>query len=183
METEELAINEKKEIVLGGGCFWCIEAVFEEANGVESIVSGYSGGKIKNPSYREVSNSKTNHAEVCKITYDTKKITLSNILEIFFLAHDPTTLNRQGNDIGKHYRSIIFYNDQSEKKIIEDYIKKINSSIFNNNIVTEVKQSDAFYLAENYHQDYYKFNKEQPYCKIIISPKISKARKKLSKYY
>jgi peptide-methionine (S)-S-oxide reductase len=183
METEELAINEKKEIVLGGGCFWCIEAVFEEANGVESIVSGYSGGKIKNPSYREVSGSKTNHAEVCKITYDTTKITLSNILEIFFLAHDPTTLNRQGNDIGKHYRSIIFYNDQSEKKIIEDYIKKINSSIFNNNIVTEVIQSDAFYLAENYHQDYYKYNKEQPYCKIIISPKISKARKKLSKYY
>ena len=183
METEELAINEKKEIVLGGGCFWCIEAVFEEANGVESIVSGYSGGKIKNPSYREVSNSKTNHAEVCKITYDTTKITLSNILEIFFLAHDPTTLNRQGNDIGKHYRSIIFYKDQSEKKIIEDYIKKINSSIFNNNIVTEVKQSDAFYLAENHHQDYYKYNKEQPYCKIIISPKISKARKKLSKYY
>jgi len=183
METKELTNNENQEIVLGGGCFWCIEAVFEDVRGVKSIVSGYSGGKIKNPSYREVSGSKTKHAEVCRITYDSKKITLSNILEIFFLSHDPTTLNRQGNDIGNHYRSIIFFKDQSEKKIIEDYITKIESSVFNNNIVTEIKQFDAFYLAESYHQDYYKYNKEQAYCKIIISPKISKARKKLSKYY
>lgn len=183
METNKLNQENFKEIVLGGGCFWCIEAVFEDVKGVENIINGYSGGKIKNPSYREVSNSKTNHAEVCKIIYDEKKINLNIILEIFFLSHDPTTLNRQGNDIGKHYRSIILYNNQEEKQIIKDYIKDINSNLFSNNIVTETKQFEAFYKAEDYHQDYYKYNKEQPYCKIVITPKITKARRQLSKYY
>ena len=183
METNELNQENFKEIVLGGGCFWCIEAVFEDVKGVENIINGYSGGKIKNPSYREVSNSKTNHAEVCKIIYDEKKINLNIILEIFFLSHDPTTLNRQGNDIGRHYRSIILYNNQEEKQIIKDYIKDINSNLFSNNIVTETKQFEAFYKAEDYHQDYYKYNKEQPYCKIVITPKITKARRQLSKYY
>ena len=183
METNKLNQENFKEIVLGGGCFWCIEAVFEDVKGVENIINGYSGGKIKNPSYREVSNSKTNHAEVCKIIYDEKKINLNTILEIFFLSHDPTTLNRQGNDIGKHYRSIILYNNQEEKQIIKDYIKDINSNLFSNNIVTETKQFEAFYKAEDYHQDYYKYNKEQPYCKIVITPKITKARRQLSKYY
>ena len=183
METKELNQENYKEIVLGGGCFWCIEAVFEDVKGVENIINGYSGGKIKNPSYREVSNSKTNHAEVCKIIYDEKKINLNIILEIFFLSHDPTTLNRQGNDIGRHYRSIILYNNQEEKQIIKDYIKDINSNLFSNNIVTETKQFEAFYKAEDYHQDYYKYNKEQPYCKIVITPKITKARRQLSKYY
>jgi peptide-methionine (S)-S-oxide reductase len=183
METNKLNQENLKEIVLGGGCFWCIEAVFEDVKGVKSIINGYSGGKIKNPSYREVSNSKTNHAEVCKIIYDEKKINLNIILEIFFLSHDPTTLNRQGNDIGKHYRSIILYNNQEEKQIIKDYIKDINSNLFSNNIVTETKQFEAFYKAEDYHQDYYKYNKEQPYCKIVITPKITKARRQLSKYY
>jgi peptide-methionine (S)-S-oxide reductase len=183
METNKLNQENLKEIVLGGGCFWCIEAVFEDVKGVKSIINGYSGGKIKNPSYREVSNSKTNHAEVCKIIYDEKKINLNIILEIFFLSHDPTTLNRQGNDIGKHYRSIILYNNHEEKQIIKDYIKDINSNLFSNNIVTETKQFEAFYKAEDYHQDYYKYNKEQPYCKIVITPKITKARRQLSKYY
>ena len=183
METNKLNQENLKEIVLGGGCFWCIEAVFEDVKGVKSIINGYSGGKIKNPSYREVSNSKTNHAEVCKIIYDEKKINLNIILEIFFLSHDPTTLNRQGNDIGKHYRSIILYNNQEEKQIIKDYIKDINSNLFSNNIVTETKQFEAFYKAEDYHQNYYKYNKEQPYCKIVITPKITKARRQLSKYY
>ena len=183
METNKLNQENFKEIVLGGGCFWCIEAVFEDVKGVENIINGYSGGKIKNPSYREVSNSKTNHAEVCKIIYDEKKINLNIILEIFFLSHDPTTLNRQGNDIGKHYRSIILYNNQEEKQIIKDYIKDINSNLFSNNIVTETKQFEAFYKAEDYHQDYYKYNKKQPYCKIVITPKITKARRQLSKYY
>ena len=183
METNKLNQENFKEIVLGGGCFWCIEAVFEDVKGVENIINGYSGGKIKNPSYREVSNSKTNHAEVCKIIYDEKKINLNIILEIFFLSHDPTTLNRQGNDIGRHYRSIILYNNQEEKQIIKDYIKDINSNLFSNNIVTETKQFEAFYKAEDYHQDYYKYNKEQPYCKIVITPKITKARRQLSKYY
>ena len=180
LETKE---NSLQEITLGGGCFWCVEAVFEEIKGIEDVISGYSAGKIKNPSYREVSSSRTSHAEVCKITYDPKKITLSNILEIFFLSHDPTTLNQQGNDVGKHYRSIVLYNNMNEKKIIEDYIEKLNNEVYNNNIVTEVKKYEAFYKAEEYHQDYYKLNTEQPYCKLVISPKIKKARKKLSKYY
>jgi methionine-S-sulfoxide reductase len=180
LETKDSSLQ---EITLGGGCFWCVEAVFEEIKGIEDVISGYSGGKIKNPSYREVSSSRTNHAEVCKITYDPKKITLSNILEIFFLSHDPTTLNQQGNDVGRHYRSIVLYNNMNEKKIIEDYIEKLNNEVYNNNIVTEVKKYEAFYKAEEYHQDYYKLNTEQPYCKLVISPKITKARKELSKYY
>jgi peptide-methionine (S)-S-oxide reductase len=175
--------DNQNEIVLGGGCFWCVEAVFEGVKGVENITSGYSGGKIKNPSYKEVSRSLTNHAEVCKITYNKKTISLENILEIFFLSHDPTTLNRQGNDIGKHYRSIVFHSNQEEEKIILEYIKKINSSIFDNKIVTEVKKFEAFYLAEEYHQDYFKLNEDQPYCKFVISPKVTKARKQLFKYY
>lgn len=180
LETKDSSLQ---EITLGGGCFWCVEAIFEEIKGIEDVISGYSGGKIKNPSYREVSSSRTNHAEVCKITYDPKKITLSNILEIFFLSHDPTTLNQQGNDVGRHYRSIVLYTNMNEKKIIEDYIEKINNEVYNNNIVTEVKKYEAFYKAEEYHQDYYTLNTEQPYCKLVISPKITKARKKLSKYY
>ena len=175
--------DNQNEIVLGGGCFWCVEAVFESVKGVENITSGYSGGEIKNPSYKEVSRSLTNHAEVCKITYNKEIISLENILEIFFLSHDPTTLNRQGNDIGKHYRSIVFHSKKKKKKIILEYIKKINSSIFDNKIVTEVKKFEAFYLAEEYHQDYFKLNEDQPYCKFVISPKVTKARKQLFKYY
>ena len=175
--------NNQKEIVLGGGCFWCVEAVFDGIKGVEDITSGYSGGKIKNPSYKEVSSSLTNHAEVCKITYNKEIISLENILEIFFLSHDPTTLNRQGNDVGKHYRSIIFFSNKEEQKNILEYIKKIDSTLFDNKIVTEVAKFEAFYLAEEYHQDYFKLNENQPYCKFVISPKVNKARKQLFKYY
>ena len=175
--------DNQKEIVLGGGCFWCVEAVFDGIKGVEDITSGYSGGKIKNPSYKEVSSSLTNHAEVCKITYNKEIISLENILEIFFLSHDPTTLNRQGNDVGKHYRSIIFFSNKEEQKNILEYIKKIDSTLFDNKIVTEVAKFEAFYLAEEYHQDYFKLNEDQPYCKFVISPKVNKARKQLFKYY
>lgn len=175
--------DNQKEIVLGGGCFWCVEAVFDGIKGVEDIISGYSGGKIKNPSYKEVSRSLTNHAEVCKITYNKEIISLENILEIFFLSHDPTTLNRQGNDVGKHYRSIIFFSNKEEEKNILEYIKKIDSTLFDNKIVTEVAKFEAFYLAEEYHQDYFKLNEDQPYCKFVISPKVNKARKQLFKYY
>ena len=175
--------DNQKEIVLGGGCFWCVEAVFDGIKGVEDITSGYSGGKIKNPSYKEVSRSLTNHAEVCKITYNKEIISLENILEIFFLSHDPTTLNRQGNDVGKHYRSIIFFSNKEEQKNILDYIRKIDSTLFDNKIVTEVAKFEAFYLAEEYHQDYFKLNEDQPYCKFVISPKVNKARKQLFKYY
>ena len=175
--------DNQNEIVLGGGCFWCVEAVFDGIKGVEDITSGYSGGKIKNPSYKEVSRSLTNHAEVCKITYNKEIISLENILEIFFLSHDPTTLNRQGNDVGKHYRSVIFFSNKEEEKIILEYIKKIDSTLFDNKIVTEVTKFEAFYLAEEYHQDYFKLNEDQPYCKFVISPKVNKARKQLFKYY
>ena len=175
--------DNQKEIVLGGGCFWCVEAVFDGIKGVEDITSGYSGGKIKNPSYKEVSRSLTNHAEVCKITYNKEIISIENILEIFFLSHDPTTLNRQGNDVGKHYRSIIFFSNKEEEKNILQYIKKIDSTLFDNKIVTEVAKFEAFYLAEEYHQDYFKLNEDQPYCKFVISPKVNKARKQLFKYY
>ena len=182
MQTKETDCNEKS-IVVGGGCFWCVEAVFDGVKGVQNVVNGYSGGLIKNPSYKEVSRSKTNHAEVCKITYTENVISLENILEIFYLSHDPTTLNRQGNDVGKHYRSIVLYSNEDEKNRIIKFTNKINKDLFDNKIVTEIKQLEAFYKAEEYHQDYFKLNDSQPYCKFVISPKVNKARKQLSKYY
>lgn len=172
-----------KKITLGGGCFWCIEAAFEDVKGVSSVVSGFSGGKIKNPSYREVVSGKTNHAEVCQITYDSKIISLKNILELFFLIHDPTTINRQGNDIGRHYRSIILYHNDEEIDLIKNEIDRYNKDYYNNGIVTEIKKIEAFYSAEEYHQEYYKKNREQPYCKIVIKPKLIKARELLKNYY
>ena len=178
-----MAQNTTKLITLGGGCFWCVEAAFEDVKGVESVVSGFSGGKIKNPAYREVVNGLTNHAEVCQISYDSAMIKLENILEIFFLIHDPTTLNRQGNDVGRHYRSIILYHNYEELSLIENQIKRYNKEYFNNKIVTEIQKYDAFYPAEDYHQEYYKNNSNQPYCKIVIEPKLQKARELLNKYY
>ena len=183
MNNTQVKKEETKTIVVGGGCFWCVEAVFDGVKGVKSVVSGYSGGVIKNPSYKEVSRSLTNHAEVCEITYNSLEIELQSILEIFYLSHDPTTLNRQGNDVGKHYRSIILYNDNEAKKIITNYTKKINNDLFDNKIVTEIKKLETFYKAEEYHQDYFQNNSNQPYCKFVISPKVTKARKELSKYY
>ena len=170
-------------IYFGGGCFWCVEAIFEDVKGVIEVISGYSGGEVKNPSYLQVSSGKTKHAEVCKITYDEKKISLEQLLEIFFLTHDPTTLNRQGNDRGEHYRSIIFFNNQIEEEIIKENIKHLDNHVFDNKIVTKTELFKEFYKAEDYHQNYYKLNKDQQYCKVIISPKIIKAREKLNKYY
>ena len=183
MNNSQAKKEETKTIVVGGGCFWCVEAVFDGVKGVKSVVSGYSGGVIKNPSYKEVSRSLTNHAEVCEITYNSLEIELQSILEIFYLSHDPTTLNRQGNDVGKHYRSIILYNNNEEKKIITNYTEKINNDLFDKKIVTEIKKLVTFYKAEEYHQDYFQNNSNQPYCKFVISPKVTKARKELSKYY
>ena len=172
-----------EKIHFGGGCFWCIEAVFEDVIGVASVTSGFSAGKIKNPSYREVSQGLTEHAEVCEIIYDSKQITLEDLLKIFFLSHDPTTLNKQGNDIGKHYRSIILYNTEKEKELISDYMSKIDHEIFENKMVTELKEFNSFYKAETYHQNYYKQNTSAGYCKLVITPKVLKAKKELSKYY
>ena len=174
----------EKKIYFGGGCFWCIEAFFENVNGVKSVISGYSGGNKKKPTYKEVITGKTNHAEACEITYNPKTITLKSLLEIFFVSHDPTTLNRQGNDIGTQYRSIIFYNDEKEKKQIIDFISKIQESVFENHkIITQVEKAKEFYIAEEYHQNFYQRNTDYPYCKMIITPKIQELRKKLKKYY
>ena len=172
-----------KTLHLGSGCFWCTEAIFENVIGVTNVVSGFSGGKIKNPSYKEVSKGLTEHAEVCEVTYNQQEILLEDILNIFFLSHDPTTLNKQGNDIGKHYRSIILYNSNKEKKRIQNYILKINKDLFNNKVVTELAQFEVFYKAEEYHQNYYKENNSAPYCQTVISPKIIKAKQELSTYY
>ena len=183
-ETDKKNNSLKSKIIyLGGGCFWCIEAVFEGVNGVISVTSGYAGGDTKDPTYEMVSSGITDHAEVCEILYDPKLIKLEDLLNIFFLSHDPTTLNRQGNDIGKHYRSIILYNNLEEKKLIEKYITDINLNLFDNKIVTEMQSFKKFYKAEAYHQDYYFNNKSQPYCNIVISPKLNKVRSELSNYY
>ena len=178
-----MAQNTTKQITLGGGCFWCIEAAFEEAIGIESVISGFSGGEVKNPAYREVISGKTNHAEVCNITYNPQIISLKNILEIFFLIHDPTTINRQGNDVGKHYRSIILYHYDEDLNLIKEELEKYNKMYFENKIVTEIQKLKAFFPAEEYHQQYYKNNNDQPYCKLVIEPKLQKAKSLLSRFY
>ena len=170
-------------IYFGSGCFWCTEAIFEDIKGVKKVISGYAGGNIENPTYSQVTSQKTNHAEVCMIEYNNKIISLTELLEIFFLTHDPTTKNRQGNDIGTHYRSIILYDKKIEKEIINLSIEKFNNNFYNNKIITEIKKINKFYTAENYHQNYYKNNSKNPYCKNVINPKVVKARKNLIKYY
>lgn len=173
MKTE----SNKKSIVLGGGCFWCLEAIYNEIKGVNAI-SGYAGGTTKNPSYKEVTTGRTGHAEVVKVKYNSEIMTLEQILEIFFEMHDPTTLNRQGNDIGTQYRSIILYQTPKEKKIIEKAIEKAQKN-WERPIVTEVKELETFYKAEKYHQQFYKKNPNQGYCRFIIKPKLAKFKKKV----
>jgi peptide-methionine (S)-S-oxide reductase len=159
----------------GGGCFWCTEAVFEVIDGVIDVVSGYSGGTIKNPAYREVVSGRTGHAEVVSLRYDEKKISYRELLEIFFKTHDPTTLNRQGADVGTQYRSVIFYHDAEQKETAENYIKFLNTSgAFKSPVVTEVRSFTVFYTAEDYHQDYFRKNPSQAYCSYVIKPKMSK---------
>tara|TARA_B100001758_G_C18322456_1_gene563968 strand:+ start:521 stop:1066 length:546 start_codon:yes stop_codon:yes gene_type:complete len=180
MKSQEI----EKKIYFGGGCFWCIEAYFENVNGVTSVISGYSGGNIENPTYQQVITGETNHAEVCQINYNPKKIKLKSLLEIFFTSHDPTTLNQQGNDIGTQYRSIILYNNTEEKEIITNFITEIQKNIFKEKkIVTENKKINNFYKAESYHQNFYQLNNDYPYCRIIITPKIQELKEKLKKYY
>ncbi len=165
-------------ITLGSGCFWCTEAVYEEVKGVESVTSGYSGGEIKNPSYREICTGRTGHAEVVQLSYDPKVISTAEILEIFWLTHDPTTLNRQGNDVGTQYRSVIFYHNEDQKKIAQYYLNKLKEEkVYPNPIVTEITEFDRFYPAENYHQNYFELNESQPYCQYVIQPKLEKFRK------
>ncbi len=164
-------------IILGGGCFWCTEAVFKMFKGVVKTTPGYAGGTTKNPTYRQVCSGETGHAEVIKIDYDPGVASLEKLLEIFFAAHDPTSVNQQGADVGSQYRSIILYVDDKDRKVIEAYMKSIAGS-FKKPIATEVKKLDAFYPSEDYHKDYYKLNPLQPYCLLVIGPKVSKIRKK-----
>ena len=163
---------------LGGGCYWCMEAVFQRLDGVIKVESGFSGGHVKNPSYREVCNGTTGHAEVIHITFDSTKVPFSEILKVFFTMHDPTTLNQQGNDIGTQYRSAIFYHNESQKNVSEKIIAELNAAkAYPTQIVTEVSKFDVFYKAEDYHQDYYNQNKTQGYCQYVIQPKIEKFEK------
>lgn len=164
-----------KKIILGGGCFWCTEAIFKRLRGVNEVIPGYTGGSSQNPTYKDICSGNTGHAEVIKIQYDSKLISLKIILDVFFQTHDPTTLNRQGNDIGSQYRSSLFTSDQSEKNLIKDRIIFFNKTLFvNKSIVTTIEPESVFYKAESYHQDYYNQNQEVPYCSIVISPKINK---------
>ena len=172
-----------EDAYLGGGCFWCIEAAFENIKGVLDVASGYSGGFAKTANYESVSTGKTKHAEICKISYDPNIVSFQVLLEVFFLAHDPTTLNIQGNDIGSQYRSVIFYDTNKQKEISQKYIKKLESENIYKNIQTELSKFKVFYLAENYHQNYFSLNPKQPYCQIVIDPKVKKLKNKLKKYY
>ena len=160
---------------VGGGCFWCVEAVLLELKGVHKVVSGYSGGSIKNPTYREICSGLTGHAEVVQVSFDADIISYEDLLTVFMTTHDPTTLNRQGADKGTQYRSVIYYHDEAQKAAAERVIANLGS-YFNDPIVTEVSPLDVFYEAEDYHQNYYANNPAQPYCSVVISPKVSKLR-------
>lgn len=178
-EDEEMPDPESLEtITFGNGCFWCTEAVFQELKGVHSVVSGYMGGSKADPTYEEVCTGRTGHAEVVQIKYDPKVIPFDQLLEVFWQTHDPTTLNRQGADVGTQYRSAVFYHNDEQKTISERYKKKLDEAgAFDNPIVTEITKASEFYPAENYHQDYFKLNGRAPYCRAVIAPKMEKFRK------
>ncbi|KAF2334220.1 peptide-methionine (S)-S-oxide reductase MsrA [Flavobacterium ginsenosidimutans] len=165
-------------ITLGGGCYWCVEAVYENLDGVKSVVSGFSGGNVANPTYEEVCTGETGHAEVVQITYDKNVTDINEIFKVFFTVHDPTTLNRQGADVGTQYRSVIFYKNAEQKKAAESIISELNKAkVYKSPIVTKVEPFKVFYKAEDYHQNYYSNNKNQPYCKMVIQPKLEKFEK------
>ncbi len=167
---------------LAGGCFWCIEAVFREVDGVKNVISGYTGGTIANPTYYQVCTGETGHAEAIQVTFDPVKISYREILEIFFSVHDPTTLNRQGADTGTQYRSAIFYHNEQQKAIAEELIAKLDKAhLWKKPIVTQIAPLDKFYPAEDYHQEYFSRHPEQAYCQMVISPKVSKFRKQWAK--
>ena len=179
--TKDMTSNVKEgltQATFGSGCFWCTEAVFLNVDGVEKVVSGYEGGKLKNPTYKEVCSGLTGHAEVIQVTYDPKKVTYDELLEIFWKTHDPTTLNKQGADEGTQYRSVIFYQNEEQKTIAEEYKKELDKSgAFERPIVTEITAATIFYPAEDYHQNYYNLNGSAPYCSYVIQPKIEKFKK------
>ena len=163
---------------LGGGCFWCLEAIYDQLRGVKDVVSGYSGGHVENPSYEAVCSGQTGHAEVVQVTFDPEVISFKELLDVFFTIHDPTTLNRQGADVGTQYRSVIFYHSSEQREIVEGIIHDLNrEGIWNRPIVTELSPFEIFYSAEDYHQEYFKRNPYQGYCQVVIEPKVVKFRK------
>lgn len=167
----------------GGGCFWCVEAIFEQVKGVKEAVSGYAGGTTKDPTYEEVSSGSTGHAEAVRVVYDPEIISYKELLLIYFSSHDPTTLNKQGADVGTQYRSVIFYHNQQQKTTAEQVIKILTEQkVYENPITTQLVPFKDFYLAEKYHQEYYKNNATQPYCRVVINPKLDKLRKNFGKY-
>lgn len=176
--TQATNSGQKETATFGNGCFWCTEAIFKSLKGVETVESGYSGGKIKNPTYREVCSGLTGHAEVIQITFDPSVITYDELLEVFWETHDPTTLNRQGADVGTQYRSAVFYHTPEQKQAAEKYKSELNrQNVYNKPVVTEITPFDTFYKAEDYHQNYYANNPTQGYCQMVIVPKLEKFRK------
>ena len=174
-------MKQLETITLGGGCFWCVEAVFDDLRGVEDVVSGYMGGEGANPTYEQICTGRTGHAEVIQVKFDPAVISLREVLEVFFAVHDPTTLNRQGNDAGTQYRSAIFYYSPEQKKTAEEVIAAVGGGkVWDDKIVTEVTAASAFYPAEEYHQEFFKSNPNQGYCMAVVSPKLSKFRKNFS---
>jgi peptide-methionine (S)-S-oxide reductase len=177
MDSQQASSKERDVATLGGGCFWCTEAIFDQLKGVEKVESGYSGGKVPNPSYEDVCTGSTGHAESIQITFNPQQISFKEILQIFFTTHDPTTLNRQGADVGTQYRSAIFYHNPKQEAVAKEVIKETNAAkIWKKPVVTEVVPFKAFYEAEDYHQEYFKNNARQPYCQAVIAPKIVKLR-------
>ncbi len=179
--SQEQGIRNRSEdmqvATLGGGCFWCTEAVFGDLKGVESVESGYAGGTVANPTYRQVCTGTTGHAEAVQIRFDPKVISFKQLLEVFFTVHDPTTLNRQGADAGTQYRSVIFYQDEEQKRVAEQVIREVEAAkIWDAPIVTELVPAKEFYKAEDYHQEYFENNPNQPYCRVVIAPKVAKFR-------
>jgi peptide-methionine (S)-S-oxide reductase len=169
--------NNKEVAILGAGCFWCVEAVFEELRGVELVESGYTGGSVINPTYAQIGTGNTGHAEVARITFNPAVVTFKEVLEVFWKTHDPTTLNRQGADVGTQYRSAVFYLDASQKEAAEHYKKRLNESgAYSAPVITEITKAGKYYPAENYHQDYFALNPEQGYCRYVIQPKLEKFR-------
>jgi len=181
-EVEKFSVEGKTDTAtFGAGCFWCVEAIFQELKGVHSVKSGYAGGFVKNPSYKEVCTGRTGHAEVAQIVYDPSVISFEELLEVFWKTHDPTTLNRQGADVGTQYRSAVFFHNEEQKEKAAFYMKKLDESgAFQNPIVTTIEPYENYYEAEDYHQDYYNNNGSQGYCRMVIQPKVEKFRKAFS---
>lgn len=177
-KTKNMETKNLDTATFGGGCFWCVEAVYQQLNGVISVASGYAGGQRANPTYEQVCSGASGHAEVIQIVYDTTKISFDELLQVFWTVHDPTTLNRQGADVGTQYRSVVFYHSEHQKETTQSYIEKLNKEhAFANPVVTEVSPITTFYKAEDYHQNYYNDNQNQPYCSFVIQPKMEKFKK------